>query len=72
VKASGKLSWKNDKGYLKRPKTKFGKRPAISITKRELIDFFETIARTSKSSAGVDGVVGTGGFGGIVRGKGPS
>jgi Arm domain-containing DNA-binding protein len=51
VKAGGKLSWKTDRGYLKRPKAKFGKRPAISITKRELIDFLETIARTSKSSA---------------------
>jgi hypothetical protein len=51
VKAGGKISWKTDEGYLKRPKAKFGKRPAISITKRELMDFFETIARTSKSSA---------------------
>jgi integrase len=51
VKAGGKISWKTDEGYLKRPKAKFGKRPAVSITKRELVDFFETIARTSKSSA---------------------
>jgi integrase len=50
-KTSGKLSWKTDEGYLKRPKAKFGKRPAVSITKRELTDFFETIAKTSKSSA---------------------
>jgi integrase len=50
-KASGKISWKTDEGYLKRPKAKFGKRPAVSITKRELMDFFEGIARTSKSSA---------------------
>jgi integrase len=51
VKASGKISWKTDEGYLKRPKAKFGKRPVVSLTKRELMDFFETIARTSKSSA---------------------
>jgi integrase len=51
VEASGKISWKTDKGYLKWPKAKFGNRPAVSITKRELMDFFEGIARTSKSSA---------------------
>jgi integrase len=51
VKAGGKISWKTDEGYLKRPKAKFGKRLVVSITKRELMDFFETIARTSKSSA---------------------
>jgi integrase len=51
VKASGKISWKTDEGYLKRPEAKFGKRPAVSLTKRELMDFFETIARASKSSA---------------------
>jgi integrase len=51
VKVSGKISWKTDEGYLKRPKAKFGERPAVSISKRELMDFFETIARTSKSSA---------------------
>lgn len=51
VKARGKLSWKTDEGYLKRPKAKFGKRAVASLTKRELMDFLETIARTSKSSA---------------------
>jgi integrase len=51
VKAGGKISWKTDEGYLKRPKAKFGRRPAISITKRELMDFFESLARKSKSSA---------------------
>jgi hypothetical protein len=51
VKAAGKISWKTDEGYLRRPKAKFGKRPAVSITKRELTDFFGTIAKTSKSSA---------------------
>ncbi len=51
VKAAGKISWKTDEGYLKRPKAKFGERPAVSITKRELTDFFGTIAKTSKSSA---------------------
>jgi integrase len=51
VKAGGKISWKTDEGYLKRPKAKFGRRPAVSVTKRELMDFFESISRTSKSSA---------------------
>jgi integrase len=51
VKAAGKISWKTDKGYLRRPKAKFGNRPAISLTKRELMDLFEGIARRSKSSA---------------------
>jgi integrase len=51
VKSAGKISWKTDEGYLKRPKAKFGKRPAVSITKRELTDFFQAIAKTSKSSA---------------------
>ena len=51
VKARGKLSWKTDEGYLSRPKAKFGKRAASSITKRELMDHLEDIARVSKSSA---------------------
>jgi integrase len=51
VKAGGKLSWKTDEGYLKRPKAKFGKRAATSITKREIIDLLKTIALKSKSSA---------------------
>lgn len=51
VKARGKLSWKTDEGYLKRPKAKFGKRAASSISKRELMDLLEEIARASKSSA---------------------
>lgn len=51
VKARGKLSWKTDEGYLKRSKAKFGKRAASSITKRELMDHLEDIARVSKSSA---------------------
>jgi integrase len=51
AKARGKLSWKTDEGYLNRPKAKFGKRAASSITKRELMDHLEDIARVSKSSA---------------------
>ncbi len=51
VKARGKLSWKTDEGYLNRPKAKFGKRAASSVTKRELMDHLEDIARVSKSSA---------------------
>jgi integrase len=51
TKARGKLSWKNDEGYLKRVREKFGKRALLSITKRELLDFLEAIARTHKASA---------------------
>jgi integrase len=51
IKAGSKISWKTDEGYLKRPKAKFGNRPAISLTKRELMDFFEKLALSSKSSA---------------------
>jgi integrase len=51
AKANGKLSWKTDEGYLKRPKAKFGKRAMASITKRELLDFLQAIAQKSKSSA---------------------
>lgn len=46
-----KASWENDVGYLKRPRAKFRKRTAASITKAEIIGFLETVARTSKSSA---------------------
>jgi integrase len=51
VKEHGKLSWKTDKGYLNRPKAKFGKRAASTITRREVMDHLEDIARISKSSA---------------------
>ena len=51
VRAAGKISWKTDRGYLRKPRGKFGNRPAISIAKRELMDFFELLARKSKSSA---------------------
>jgi integrase len=37
--------------YLNRPKAKFGKRAVSSVTKRELLDLLEDIARASKSSA---------------------
>lgn len=46
-----KASWKNDEGYLKRPRAKFGKRALTSIAKREVLDFLEALARSSKSSA---------------------
>jgi integrase len=51
VKACAKISWKTDEGYLKRPKSKFGPKPAVSVTKQQLMDLFRTIAKTSKSSA---------------------
>lgn len=46
-----KSSWKNDEGYLKRPKAKFGKRALGSITRKEIREFLEEIAKTSPSSA---------------------
>jgi integrase len=51
VEARGKISWKTDRGYLKRPRAKFGKHPAVSITKRQLMDFLQDLALKSKSSA---------------------
>lgn len=51
VKARGKVSWKTDEGYLKRPRAKFGTRAVAAITKRELLDFLEIVAQTSKASA---------------------
>jgi integrase len=51
LKAKGKLSWKADERYLKRLKAKFGARPAVSITKRELTSLLEAAAKKSKSSA---------------------
>ncbi|WP_439368496.1 tyrosine-type recombinase/integrase [Bradyrhizobium sp. DASA03120] len=46
-----KSSWKNDEGYLKRPRAKFGKRSVGSITRGEIREFLEEIAETSPSSA---------------------
>ncbi|UWU80739.1 tyrosine-type recombinase/integrase [Bradyrhizobium huanghuaihaiense] len=46
-----KASWKNDEGYLKRPKAKFGKRSVGSITRGEIREFLEEIAKASPSSA---------------------
>lgn len=51
AKERGKLSWRTDEGYLNRPKAKFGKLAISAITKRELMDHLEGIARASKSSA---------------------
>jgi integrase len=63
LKAKGKLSWKADERYLKRLKAHvaldpatgrraaLGKRPAASITKRDLTDLLEAAARRSKISA---------------------
>lgn len=46
-----KSSWKNDEGYLKRPRAKFGKRAVGSISRGEIREFLEEIAETSPSSA---------------------
>jgi hypothetical protein len=39
-----KASWRNDEGHLKRPREKFAKRAAASITKAELIAALNAIA----------------------------
>jgi len=46
-----KSSWKTDEGYLNRPRAKFGKRAVGSITRGEIREFLEGIAKTSPSSA---------------------
>jgi len=46
-----KSSWKNDEGYLKRPKAKFGKRAVGSLTRGEIREHLEEIAKASPSSA---------------------
>lgn len=46
-----KGSWKNDEGYLKRPRAKLGKRAVGSITRGEIRECLEEIAETSPSSA---------------------
>jgi integrase len=46
-----KASWKNDEERLKRLKAKFGNRALLSIAKREILDFLEMLARSSKSGA---------------------
>jgi integrase len=46
-----KSSWKNDEGYLKRPRAKWGARPAASITDDDVAALLENIARTAPVSA---------------------
>jgi len=46
-----KSSWKNDEGYLKRPKAKFGKRAVGFLTRGEVREHLEEIAKDSPSSA---------------------
>ncbi|UHC14437.1 site-specific integrase [Methylobacterium currus] len=46
-----KVSWKNDEGYLKRPRAAWGKRAASSITRRDAINLLDGIKKTAPSSA---------------------
>jgi integrase len=46
-----KSSWRNDEGHLKRPRDKFAKRAALSITKAELIALLNEIASEFRVSA---------------------
>jgi len=46
-----KASWKNDEGYLKRPRAKLGDKPAATVTRRDVIDLLDAIARVAPVSA---------------------
>jgi integrase len=46
-----KKSWRNDEGYLNRPCTAWGARPADSITRRDAIALLDTIKQTAPISA---------------------
>ncbi|WP_156464277.1 integrase family protein [Afipia sp. Root123D2] len=46
-----KSSWKNDEGYLKRPRAKWGKRPAADVSDDDVAELLDEIARTAPVSA---------------------
>jgi len=46
-----KKSWKNDVGYLKRPREEWGRLPAASITDDDVADLLDTIAENAPVSA---------------------
>ncbi|MBY0298075.1 MAG: site-specific integrase [Methylobacterium sp.] len=46
-----KASWKNDEGYLRRPRAAWGKRAAASITRRDAILLLDGIKKTAPISA---------------------
>jgi integrase len=46
-----KKSWKNDVGYLKRPREEWGRLPAASITDDDVADLLDTIAEDAPVSA---------------------
>jgi hypothetical protein len=46
-----KKSWKNDVGYLKRPRQEWGRLPAVSITDDDVADLLDTIAENAPVSA---------------------
>lgn len=51
IKSEGKISWRTDEGYLNRPRTKWGRRAAKTITAKEIYELLQAIALKSKSSA---------------------
>ncbi|GEO18205.1 tyrosine-type recombinase/integrase [Microvirga aerophila] len=46
-----KASWKNDVGYLKRPRAKLGNKPAAAVTRRDVIDLLDGIKVDAPVSA---------------------
>lgn len=46
-----KASWRNDEGYLKRPRAAWGKRPAAEITRRDIIALLDEIKVAAPISA---------------------
>lgn len=46
-----KKSWKNDVGYLKRPREEWGRLPAASVTDDDVADLLDTIAEDAPVSA---------------------
>lgn len=46
-----KLSWRNDEGYLKRPRAAWGDRPAASIRPADVVELLDRIAETAPVSA---------------------
>lgn len=46
-----KKSWKNDEGYLKRPRERYGHMPAVAVTDDDIAELLKSIARTAPVSA---------------------
>ena len=46
-----KSSWRNDEGYLKRPRAAWGTKAAAAVTRRDVIDLLDEIRRSAPVSA---------------------